>query len=76
MVHAYIMVKTAAGKSEGLLSSIRDLELVEEAHIVAGNYDIIAEVDTGEVYDILKAASSDIQGLEGVTNTKTYIAMD
>jgi len=76
MVHAFIMIKTAAGKSEGLLASIRDLESVSTAHIVAGNYDIIAEVDAPEVYDVLKAVSSGIQGLEGVTDTKTYIAMD
>ncbi len=43
MVHAFIMVKTAAGKSEGLLAEIADLESVADAHIVAGNYDIIAE---------------------------------
>ncbi|MFP8951745.1 Lrp/AsnC family transcriptional regulator [Natrialbaceae archaeon A-arb3/5] len=76
MVHAFIMVKTAAGKSEDLLSAIRDLERVTSAHIVAGNYDIIVEVDAEEVYDVLKAASSNIQELDGVTDTKTYIAMD
>ncbi len=75
MVHAFVMVKTAAGKSEGLLGSIRDLESVGDAHIVAGNYDIIAEVDAPEVYDVLGAVASGIQGLEGVTDTKTYIAM-
>ncbi|RKD88117.1 Lrp/AsnC ligand binding domain-containing protein [Halopiger aswanensis] len=76
MVHAYIMVKTAAGKSEGLLSRIRDFERVSAAHIVAGNYDIIAEVDAEEVYNILETVSSDMQSLDGVTETKTYIAMD
>lgn len=75
MVHAFIMVKTAAGKSEGLLSSIRDLESVTDAHIVAGNYDIIAEIDAPEVYDVLEAVSTNMQSLEGVTETKTYIAM-
>ena len=76
MVHAFIMVKTAAGKSESLLSDIRRLEAVTTAHIVAGNYDIITEVDVPEVYDVLKAVSSEIQALEGVSDTKTYIAMD
>ncbi|WP_265110150.1 Lrp/AsnC family transcriptional regulator [Halosolutus halophilus] len=76
MVHAFIMVKTAAGKSEGLLASIRGLEMVTDAHIVAGNYDIITEVDAEQVYDVLKVVSSNIQSLEGVTDTKTYIAMD
>ena len=76
MVHAFIMVKTAAGKSEGLLADIRNFERTSDAHIVAGNYDIIAEVDADEVYDILETVSSNIQRLEGVTETKTYIAMD
>lgn len=75
MVHAFIMVKTAAGKSEGLLAEINGLESVADAHIVAGNYDIIAEVDVPEIYDVLQAVSSSIQGLDGVINTKTYIAM-
>ncbi|SDK02566.1 Lrp/AsnC ligand binding domain-containing protein [Natronorubrum texcoconense] len=76
MVHAFIMIKTAAGKSEGLLESIRDVESVSDAHIVAGTYDIIAEIDAPEVYNVLQAVSSGVQGLEGVTDTKTYIAMD
>ncbi|AHF98608.1 AsnC family transcriptional regulator [Halostagnicola larsenii XH-48] len=76
MVHAFIMVKTAAGKSERLLEDIRALEQVAEAHIVAGTYDIIAEVDVPDVYDVLQTASSDVQGLEGVADTKTYIGMD
>ncbi|SEW02690.1 Lrp/AsnC family transcriptional regulator [Natrinema salifodinae] len=75
MVHAFIMVKTAAGKSEGLLAEIGDLESVADAHIVAGNYDIIAEIDASEVYEVLRTVSSRLQGLDGVTDTKTYIAM-
>lgn len=76
MVHAFIMVKTEAGESEGLLGNIRGLGAVESAHIVAGNYDIIAEVEAAEVYDVLEAVSSEIQGIHGVMDTKTYIAMD
>lgn len=75
MVHAFIMVKTGAGTSEGLVGPIRDLSPVSEAHIVAGDWDIVVEVDADEVYDVLKTASSRIQGLEGVTDTKTYIAL-
>ncbi|ADQ66248.1 ArsR family transcriptional regulator [Halogeometricum borinquense DSM 11551] len=76
MVHAFVMVKTGAGESERLLAPIRELETVTEAHIVAGAYDVIAEVDAEEVYNVLQTASSKIQGLEGVTDTKTYISMD
>lgn len=76
MVHAFIMVKTSAGTSEGLVDPIRDLETVSEAHIVAGDWDIVVEVAADEVYDVLKTASGGIQALDGVTDTKTYISMD
>jgi DNA-binding Lrp family transcriptional regulator len=75
MVHAFIMVKTAAGKSEDLLTAIRELGRIHEAHIVAGDYDIITEVDAEEVYEVLHTASSEIQGFDGVADTKTYISM-
>lgn len=76
MVHAFIMVKAAAGEAEGVVGRIRGIGVVTEAHVVAGEYDVIVEVDADEVYDVLHAASSTIQGLEGVTDTKTYIALD
>jgi len=76
MVHAFIMVKTAAGKSEDLLARIRGIEPVHSAHIVAGNYDIISEVDAAEVYDVLHTVSTEMQQLDGVADTKTYISMN
>lgn len=76
MVHAFIMVKTTAGTSEQLVGPTRELENVTEAHIVAGDWDVIVEVEADEVYDILKTASGGIQTLEGVIDTKTYISMD
>ncbi|WP_162224422.1 Lrp/AsnC ligand binding domain-containing protein [Halorussus amylolyticus] len=76
MVHAFIMVKTAAGRSEDLLESVRTLDHISEAHVVAGEFDIIAEADADEVYDVLHASSSDISGMDGVADTKTYMALD
>lgn len=76
MVHAFVMIETGPGESEGLLETIRALETVVEAHVVAGGYDIIAEADAPEVYEVLSTASTRIQNLESVMDTKTYIAMD
>lgn len=76
MVRAFIMVKTGAGESEATVAAVRDIESVVEAHVVAGEFDVIAEVDAPEVYDVLHTASSSIQGLEGVVDTKTYFALD
>lgn len=76
MVHAFVMVKTDVAASESLLGMIRDLEPVAEAHIVAGEYDLIVEVAVSEVYEVLQTTASDIQSLDGVLETKTYISLE
>jgi len=76
MVSAFIMVKTAAGKSQELLSAIRDHEGIQEAHVVAGQYDIIVEGAGEEVYDVLHSVSTGIQDLDGVVDTRTYICLE
>jgi DNA-binding Lrp family transcriptional regulator len=76
MVHAFIMVKTAAGSSEELVDAIRDIEDVTEAHIVAGNWDIITEVEVDEVYDVLHTVSSELRNFDGVSDSKTYISLN
>jgi DNA-binding Lrp family transcriptional regulator len=75
MVRAFIMVKTAAGKSEELLATIHDITGVEQAHIVAGQYDIIVEATREEVYDLMHSVATELRGIDGVADTKTYICL-
>jgi len=75
MVRAFIMMKTAAGKSEDLLATIRDIDGVEEAHIVAGQYDIIVEATGEEVYDLMHNVATKLRSIDGVADTKTYICL-
>jgi DNA-binding Lrp family transcriptional regulator len=76
MVYAFVMVKTDSGASEGVVDSIRGLgETIHEATVVAGDFDVIVEVETEEVYDVLETVSGKIGGLEGVLDTKTYVSL-
>lgn len=76
MVRAFIMVKTTAGKSEELERSISDLDGVAEAHVVAGQYDIIVEAEGEEVYTVMHEVATQVRDLEGVADTKTYICLE
>jgi DNA-binding Lrp family transcriptional regulator len=76
MVHAYVMLKTAAGESGTLLSQLADVAEIAEAHIVAGDYDIIAELEAEEVYDVLQSVASTLGAMDGIEDTKTYVALD
>ncbi|MFB6137882.1 MAG: Lrp/AsnC family transcriptional regulator [Halobacteriaceae archaeon] len=75
MVHAFIMVKTGPGESEPVRESALQLGNVTEAHVVAGNYDVIVESDGTDVSDVLGVASNELQSLEGVERTKTYVSL-
>lgn len=76
MVHAYVLVKTGAGTSPRVLEVVRQLDVVDEAHVVAGEFDLILEIDTDALDEALSFVSGEIQALEGVLDTKTYIALD
>jgi DNA-binding Lrp family transcriptional regulator len=76
MASAFIMIKTVAGKSEDLLAAVRESEGITEAHIVAGQYDIIAEATGEEVYDVMQSVSTRVRDLAGVADTRTYICLE
>ncbi|WP_435359120.1 Lrp/AsnC family transcriptional regulator [Haloarchaeobius sp. DFWS5] len=75
-VTAYIMIKANTGEADRLRDNVEAIDGVVSAYIVAGDVDIIAKVTVetpGEVKDI---AATQIQGIRGVEDTQTYIAMD
>ncbi|WP_436936155.1 Lrp/AsnC family transcriptional regulator [Halovenus marina] len=76
MVRAFIMVKTEAGSSAELQQRIRKVEDVVEAHVVAGQYDIIVEVEGEGVNSVIQAVATELRSLDGVTDTRTYICLD
>jgi DNA-binding Lrp family transcriptional regulator len=75
MVVAYVMVKAHTGEADRLKHDIESIEGVVSAHIVAGDVDLIAKVDVASPADVKDIAATEIQNLDGVENTHTYIAM-
>jgi DNA-binding Lrp family transcriptional regulator len=76
MVQAILMIDTAAGQSEPVAAAVRDVEEVQEVHVVAGDFDVAVELEGNEVYDVLHAVTSDIRSIEGVGTTRTYVCLD
>ena len=75
MVYAVIMVETGPATSTDVLDRVLALDRVTEGHVVAGDYDIIVEVEGEEVYDLLEAVSTEIQEIDGVADTRTYVSL-
>jgi DNA-binding Lrp family transcriptional regulator len=76
MVRAYVMVKAHTGEADRLVREIEDVPGVVDAAIVAGDVDVIATLDVETPADVKTAAADDIQGIAGVEDTRTYVAMD
>jgi len=76
MVTAYVMVKAHTGDADRLKDEIGAIDGVTEAHIVAGDVDLIAKVSVETPAAVKDVAATHIQDIEGVESTQTYIAMD
>jgi len=75
MVHAFIMVKAGAGAATDVCDRLDHMDGIQDAHVVAGRYDVIAEVGGNEVENVLQMVSTQIGTVSGVTDTKTYISL-
>jgi DNA-binding Lrp family transcriptional regulator len=75
-VTAYIMIKANTGEADRLREDIKALDGVQHAYIVAGDVDIIAKVTVDSPGAVKDIAATQIQGIDGVEDTQTYIAMD
>ena len=76
MVVAYVMVKAHTGAADRLRDDIEAVDGVTAAHIVAGDVDVIAKADVDSPGTVKSVAATEIQGLDGVENTRTYVAMN
>lgn len=76
MVRAYIATSTMAGTAQDIVKQLGTVEGVQQADIVAGECDIIVQVETDSERDLLRMVTDDIQSVDGVARTKTWIVLD
>ncbi|WP_416839112.1 Lrp/AsnC family transcriptional regulator [Haloferax sp. DFSO52] len=75
MVQAYVTIQTGGGTSQNVVEELRELDQVRKANIVAGEVDVIAEVEADSEQDLLMLISDKIQLIEGVGRTRTCIIL-
>ena len=75
MPKAYVTIVTSAKMSPDVVAELDTIEEVTEAHIVAGDFDVIAELEATETSDLLPIVTKRIQGIDGVGHTRTYIVL-
>jgi len=76
MVVAYVMVKAHTGDADALKTAIADVEGVVDVSIVAGDVDLITKVEVDTPAGVKDIAATQIQNIDGVEDTQTYVAME
>ena len=75
-VTAYLFLECASGTLKEVLGKLKRVNGVRNAHIVTGNYDIIALVEAQDLAALSDAILSKIQAIQGVYKTTTNVAVE
>jgi DNA-binding Lrp family transcriptional regulator len=75
-VLAYLFVECAQDHAKGVLSRLRRVPGVRDAHIVIGHYDIIAIIEAPDAKEISEIALSKVQSISGVHKTTTNLVVE
>jgi DNA-binding Lrp family transcriptional regulator len=70
MLNACILLKIVPTKANAILSAVRAIDGVRKAYPTYGRFDIAVFVEV-EDYKQLRAATTKINGIEGVRSTET-----
>lgn len=75
-VIAYVLIKANTGEADRLQAAIESIDGVESVHVVAGDVDLIAKTRVESPAAVKRISATDIQGIDGIDGTRTYIAME
>lgn len=76
MVIAYVLVKAETPEADRLLGAVQDIDGVVDAHIVAGDVDLIAKVSVDSPGAVKTVVAKRIGAIDGVASTQTYVTME
>jgi DNA-binding Lrp family transcriptional regulator len=72
---AFVLINAEIGAEAEVLSELKPIPEVREAHLVYGVYDIIAVVDTSTLQELKDTISFKIRRLDKVHSTLTMIVV-
>jgi len=71
MIHAFVMLNVEAGSEENVLRKLRDLDIVEEAYVSYGVYDLIVKVKAETMGELADVVTRKIRETEQIQSTLT-----
>lgn len=74
MPMGYVLISTETGHTESVLEALEKIDVVEEAYMVYGTFDIVAKIKTNTM-DELKDTIINVRLLGKVRSTQTMVVM-
>lgn len=75
MVTAYILIKANTGEADRLKTAVEACDGIEYAYIIAGDVDLIARAEVPSTAAVKALVADELQAIDGIADTTTYIAM-
>ena len=75
MASAYVLISTEPGKIQEVVSAVRSVSGVKQAHACWGRPDIFAFVEVADEKALGETVLTTIQGITGVRATETHIVV-
>lgn len=57
-------------------AAVREIEEVEQCHLIAGTFDYLLKVRTSDIQNYRRVLAESISGLPFVSNTSTHVSME
>lgn len=73
MPTAFVLLNTHIGSEVDVLKELRKMEVVEEASLVYGSYDIVARLKSSSLEELKRTVTWKIRKMEYVTATNTIV---
>lgn len=75
MAGAYVLVSVEPGKNKEVITALRGVPGVKQAHVCWGTPDIFAFVEVGDERTLSDTVLTRIQSIAGVRGTETHVVI-
>jgi DNA-binding Lrp family transcriptional regulator len=75
MVRAYVLISTQPGRAMDVVTHLSGQDGIVQSDAITGEYDVIAQVEAGDVAGVGALIVEKIQRIEGVFKTVTCLAV-
>jgi len=75
MVRAYVLIEMAAGYARELVNLLKGRDGVRSVARVTGPYDVIAELEAGDIDALSELVADEVHSIAGVVRTITCVCI-